>query len=211
MKDEALKNNIVSLSGKVASGLTFSHQFLGENFYTMEMNVKRLSGFTDRIPLMIPEYFKGIIEDHAGEKLKVSGQFCSYNDSRNTGSRLRLYVLAKNIIAVEENTAFENEIVLGGYLCKAPVYRKTPLGKEITDLMLAVNRPYGKSDYIPCICWGKNSREACGCTVGEFVRIKGRIQSRTYVKRLGGGKIENRLAYEVSANTFISCDDSGWM
>lgn len=168
----------------------------------VDVLVKRLSNSDDRIPLMISERLIDVHQDYTGEYIMVTGQFRSYNQHEEKKNRLVLSVFVRELTFVEEEEdgAKTNHILLDGYICKKPVYRKTPLGREIADLLLAVNRPYGKSDYIPCICWGRNARFASGFEVGEHVQVLGRIQSREYVKKLTETETEKRIAYEVSVS-----------
>ena len=168
----------------------------------VDVNVKRLSNSEDRIPLMISERLIDVSQDYTGEFIMVSGQFRSYNRHDEQKNRLVLSVFVREVSFIEEELdgAKTNNIFLDGYICKLPVYRKTPLGREIADLLLAVNRPYGKSDYIPCICWGRNARFASTFEVGEHVQIMGRIQSREYIKKLTETETEKRIAYEVSGS-----------
>ena len=202
MSDKIIENNQVTIMGEVASEFTFSHEVFGEGFYMVEVLVKRLSNSDDRIPLMISERLIDVTQDYRGEYITVSGQFRSYNKHDEHKNHLVLSVFVREVAFVEEEEdgAKTNNIMLDGYICKAPIYRKTPLGREIADLLLAVNRPYGKSDYIPCICWGRNARYASGFAVGEHVQILGRIQSREYVKKLSETESEKRVAYEVSVS-----------
>ncbi len=202
MSDKVIENNQVTIVGEVASEFTFSHEVFGEGFYMVEVLVKRLSNSDDRIPLMISERLIDVTQDYRGEHIMVSGQFRSYNKHEEHKNRLVLSVFVREVCFVEEETdgAKTNHIMLDGYICKQPIYRKTPLGREIADLLLAVNRPYGKSDYIPCICWGRNARYASNFEVGEHVQIFGRIQSREYVKKLTETETEKRVAYEVSVS-----------
>ena len=202
MADKIIENNQVSIMGKIATGLTFSHQVFGEGFYVMDLIVKRLSDSEDRIPVMVSERLVDVTQDYVGEYIEISGQFRSYNRHEEKHNRLVLSVFAREVrfIGSEEDTLPTNQIFMDGYICKPPVYRKTPLGREIADVLLAVNRPYGKSDYIPCICWGRNARYASAFTVGGHVLIWGRIQSREYVKKLGENQTERRTAYEVSVS-----------
>ena len=188
--------------GKIASQFTFSHQVFGEGFYTVELLVKRLSDSEDRIPLMVSERLVEVTQDYEGEYIQVQGQFRSYNRHEEKRNRLVLSVFVRELSFVEEedDSITVNQIFLDGYICKPPVYRKTPLGREIADLLMAVNRPYGKSDYIPCICWGRNARYASAFEVGGHVLIWGRIQSREYMKKLGENEMEKRVAYEVSVS-----------
>ena len=168
----------------------------------VEVSVRRLSNSQDQIPVMVSERLIDVSQDYTGEFIMVSGQFRSYNRHDEVKNRLVLSVFAREIEFVEEELdgAKTNNILLDGYICKLPVYRKAPLGREIADLLLAVNRPYGKSDYIPCICWGRNARYASSFEVGEHVQITGRIQSREYVKKLTEERTERRVAYEVSVS-----------
>ncbi|MBO5461283.1 MAG: single-stranded DNA-binding protein [Ruminococcus sp.] len=202
MSDKIIENNQVTIMGEVASPFTYSHEVFGEGFYMMEVLVKRLSDSEDRIPLMISERLIDVTQDYTGEYIMVSGQFRSYNRHEEQRNRLVLSVFVREVEFIDEELdgAKTNNILLEGYICKKPIYRKTPLGREIADLLLAVNRPYGKSDYIPCICWGRNARFASGFEVGEHVQILGRIQSRDYVKKLSDTETENRTAYEVSVS-----------
>ena len=200
MADKVIENNQVSIMGKVVSGFTFSHEVFGEGFYMVELSVKRLSDSSDRIPVMISERLIDVAQDYQGEYIQVEGQFRSYNRHEEKKNRLVLSVFAREVSFVEEADVKvrSNQIFLDGFVCKPTVYRKTPLGREIADMLIAVNRPYGKSDYIPCICWGRNARFASGFEVGSRVQIWGRIQSREYMKRLEGELTERRTAYEVS-------------
>jgi len=202
MSDKIIENNQVTIMGEVASQFTFSHEVFGEGFYMVDVLVKRLSNSDDRIPLMISERLIDVHQDYTGEYIMVTGQFRSYNQHEEKKNRLVLSVFVRELTFVEEEEdgAKTNHILLDGYICKKPVYRKTPLGREIADLLLAVNRPYGKSDYIPCICWGRNARFASGFEVGEHVQVLGRIQSREYVKKLTETETEKRVAYEVSVS-----------
>ncbi|MGC4019179.1 MAG: single-stranded DNA-binding protein [Muricomes sp.] len=202
MSDKVIENNQVMIMGEVASGFTYSHEVFGEGFYMVDILVKRLSNSDDRIPLMISERLIDVTQDYTGEFIMVSGQFRSYNRHEEQKNRLVLSVFVREVEFIDEELdgAKTNNILLEGYICKKPVYRKTPLGREIADLLLAVNRPYGKSDYIPCICWGRNARYASGFEVGEHVQILGRIQSREYVKKISETDTETRIAYEVSVS-----------
>ena len=202
MSDKIIENNQVSIIGEVASGFTFSHEVFGEGFYMVDVLVKRLSNSDDCIPLMVSERLIDVQQDYTGEYIMVTGQFRSYNQHEEKKNKLVLSVFVRELSFVEEELdgAKTNSILLDGYICKRPVYRKTPLGREIADLLLAVNRPYGKSDYIPCICWGRNARFASGFEVGEHVQVLGRIQSREYVKKITETETERRVAYEVSVS-----------
>ena len=208
MADKIIENNQVSIIGEVASSFTFSHQVFGEGFYLVDVLVKRLSDSEDRIPLMVSERLVDVSQDYEGEYIMVQGQFRSYNRHEEKKNRLVLSVFVRELSFVEEadESIKTNQIFLDGYICKPPVYRKTPLGREIADLLLAVNRPYGKSDYIPCICWGRNARYASAFEVGGHVLLWGRIQSREYIKKLGENETEKRTAYEVSVSKLEYAD-----
>ncbi len=208
MPDKMIENNQVTIMGQVASGFAFSHEVFGEGFYMVEVLVQRLSSSYDRIPLMISERLIDVTQDYTGEYISVSGQFRSYNRHEEQKNRLILSVFVREVSFVDEEPdgSRTNSILLDGYICKEPVYRKTPLGREIADLLLAVNRPYGKSDYIPCICWGRNAQFAAGFEVGEHIQILGRIQSRDYVKKISETETQKRTAYEVSVSK-LECLD----
>lgn len=202
MIDKVIENNQVTIVGTIVSDFTFSHEVFGEGFYMVQVEVKRLSESADIIPLMISERLVDVKENYRGRKISVAGQFRSYNRHEEKKNKLVLSVFARELEFVEEEpeNAKTNVIFLDGYICKPPIYRKTPLGREIADLLIAVNRPYGKSDYIPCICWGRNARFASAFEVGGHAHIWGRIQSREYVKKLEDGEAEKRVAYEVSVS-----------
>jgi len=200
--DKTIDNNQASLSGKIVSPFRFSHEVFGEGFYLFDLSVGRLSDSCDTIPVMASERLLDIHEDQIGKFAEINGQFRSYNYHSENRNRLLLSVFAREITLTdtESDTSKPISIFLDGYVCKKPIYRKTPLGREIADLLLAVNRPYGKSDYIPCICWGRNARFADSFTVGGHVQLWGRIQSREYQKKLSETEIEKRIAYEVSVS-----------
>ncbi|EOS71759.1 hypothetical protein C818_00563 [Lachnospiraceae bacterium MD308] len=209
MSDKIIENNQVTIMGEIVSTFTFSHEVFGEGFYMVDVSVRRLSNSVDTIPVMISERLIDVEQDYRGEFLMVSGQFRSYNRHDEQKNRLVLSVFAREVSFIEEELdgAKTNNILLDGYICKLPIYRKTPLGREIADLLLAVNRPYGKSDYIPCICWGRNARFASAFEVGEHVQVLGRIQSREYVKKLSETETEKRTAYEVSVSKLECLDE----
>ena len=202
MSDKVIENNQVSVSGEIVSGFTFSHEVFGEGFYMVDILVRRLSDSADQIPVMISERLIDVSGDYVGEYIRIGGQFRSYNRHEEKKNRLVLSVFAREVefLDGEMENAKTNQIFLDGYICKPPVYRKTPLGREIADLLIAVNRPYGKSDYIPCICWGRNARFASGFEVGGHAQIWGRNQRREYVKKLSETESERRIAYEVSVS-----------
>ena len=201
-------NNHLVLVGKVTSEKVFSHEIYGEKFYIFNLEVARLSDATDIIPITISER---IINDELlaiGNGVIVKGQFRSYNSYENERNRLILTVFAKDIIMESEYNELDeegnkkqlvsNEVTLTGYICKKPIYRQTPFGREIADILLAVNRAYNKSDYIPSIAWGRNARFCQNLPTGTEVKIVGRVQSRTYEKKYEDGTSETKVAYEVS-------------
>ena len=209
MADKIFENNQVSIVGTVVSDFQYSHEVYGEGFYMVDVRVERLSDSIDIIPLMVSERLLDVNGDYKGMYIMVNGQFRSYNRHEERKNKLVLSVFAREIDFVDEigeNTK-SNQIYLDGYICKEPVYRKTPLGREIADLLLAVNRPYGKSDYIPCICWGRNARYASNFEVGARCAVWGRIQSREYMKKISEEELEKRIAYEVSVSKLELMED----
>ena len=210
MTDKVIENNQVTVMGEIISGFSYSHEIFGEGFYMMDVRCKRLSESYDTIPIMVSERLMDVSVDYTGELICVNGQFRSYNRHEERKNRLVLSVFAREVnFACElEESSKTNQIFLDGYICKEPIYRKTPLGREIADLLLAVNRPYGKSDYIPCICWGRNARYANNFKVGERCAVWGRIQSREYMKKLDEENVERRVAFEVSVSKLELIDDS---
>lgn len=202
------KNNVIII-GEIISGFAFSHEVCGEGFYLVDVSVKRLSDQADIIPLMVSERLINVEMNYIGQTIEVMGQFRSFNRHEGDKNRLVLSVFAREIEFIDDFTDYTktNQIYLDGYICKRPIYRKTPLGREIADLLLAVNRSYGKSDYIPCIAWGRNARFAKDFEVGVNVRIWGRVQSREYTKKLSEVECEKRIAYEVSVSK-LECDET---
>ena len=202
MADKLFENNQVTMIGEIVSEFEFSHEVYGEGFYLVDISVSRLSDSVDYIPLMVSERLVDVTQSYIGETISVSGQFRSYNRHEEKKNRLILSVFVRELEFVDEieDDIKSNQIYLDGYICKEPIYRKTPLGREIADLLVAVNRSYGKSDYIPCICWGRNARYASSFEVGSNVEVYGRIQSREYIKKIGEEQTEKRVAYEVSVN-----------
>ena len=202
MTEKTIENNKVSVIGKVISEFTFSHEVFGEGFYILEVAVNRLSDQADIIPLMISERLIDVKQDYRGQTIEAIGQFRSYNRHEGTKNRLVLSIFVREYSFMEEFTDYTktNQIFLDGFICKEPIYRKTPLGREIADLLVAVNRPYGKSDYIPCIAWGRNARYASQFEVGSRLRIWVRVQSREYTKKISETESEKRVAYEVSVS-----------
>ncbi len=202
MTDKVIENNQVTVMGEIVSEFSYSHEIYGEGFYMVDVRVQRLSESYDIIPVMMSERLLDVTANYIGMLICISGQFRSYNRHEERKNRLVLSVFAREVEFVEqvEESSKSNQIYLDGYICKEPIYRKTPLGREIADLLLAVNRPYGKSDYIPCICWGRNARYASNFSVGERCAIWGRIQSREYMKKLDEENVEKRVAFEVSVS-----------
>ena len=195
------ENNCLTLIGKIISDKTVSHEIYGETFYIFNLEVPRLSGNEDIIPITISERLLTNFDLSIGKEVVIEGQFRSYNSYTNEKNKLVLTVFAKDIIEYKEEENEEkvsNEVILNGYICKKPIYRKTPFGREISDILLAVNRAYNKSDYIPCIAWGRNARFCENMEVGTEVKVIGRVQSRTYEKKFEDGTSETRVAYEVS-------------
>lgn len=210
-------NNHLVLVGKVTSEKVFSHEIYGEKFYSFDLSVPRLSGNDDIIPITISERLLISDDLEIGKKVIIEGQFRSYNSYVNEKNRLVLTVFAKEIkfsenqeeeieVSKENST---NEVVLNGFICKKPIYRQTPFGREISDLLLAVNRAYNKSDYIPCIAWGRNARFCENIPVGTEVKVLGRVQSRKYEKKYEDGTSEVKVAYEVSVSSLevVNNDD----
>lgn len=199
-------NNRVYLCGKIASQPQFSHEVYGEGFYEINMEVNRLSEQFDIIPVTISERLMKGVELGLGAIVAVVGQFRSYNKMVDGKSKLMLTVFVREIVEPKEGQNC-NIIELEGYLCKAPVYRMTPFKREICDMLVAVNRAYNKSDYLPCIAWGRNARFVSDLGVGEKVFLTGRIQSRQYQKRVDSQTSETRTAYEVSINKLSTSDN----
>ena len=218
MDTNYLENNYLTLVGRVTSEKQFSHEIYGERFYTFDLSIPRLSGNADIIPVTVSERLINDDMMKLETKLLIKGQFRSYNSYENEKNRLILTVFAKDIEKLEDKQEAEvdeegnplpvndfvkkdtvtNEVVLIGYICKKPIYRQTPFGREIADLLLAVNRAYNKSDYIPSIAWGRNARFCQNLEVGTEVKVVGRIQSRNYEKKYEDGTVVKKVAYEVS-------------
>ena len=226
MDTNYLENNYLTLVGKVTGEKEFSHEIYGEKFYRFSLSIARLSGNADIIPITISER---LITDETlteGKKLLIKGQFRSYNSFENERNKLILTVFAKDVQELPENEEQEvevegedgeiakkeemtNEVVLIGFVCKKPIYRQTPFGREIADLLLAVNRAYNKSDYIPTIAWGRNARFCQNIEVGAQVKIIGRVQSRQYEKKHEDGTVEAKTAYEVSVCSLELLNEEG--
>lgn len=201
MENYVFENNKVTLVGKVATDFLFNHEVFGEGFYTFEVAIERTSNFVDYIPVIVSERLIDINTDIRGVQVCVNGQYRSFNKHEEKRNKLVLSVFARDIEVLDSNDyEVVNNVFLCGYVCKEPVYRKTPLGREITDLIIAVNRGYGKSDYIPCVVWGRNARYASAFEVGTEVKLHGRVQSRPYSKKISDTEVEERIAYEVSVS-----------
>ena len=194
-------SNLVTLCGEVVQNPTNYHEIYGEKFYEVMLAVNRLSGMTDLLPVSVSERLLG---DNfvAGNKITIVGQFRSYNKTIGERSKLMLTVFVKDVLPFDESIN-ANNLLLDGYVCKTPVYRTTPFNREICDVLVAVNRQYNKSDYIPCIVWGRNARFAATLSVGDHVSIQGRVQSRNYQKKLDDDTVETRTAYEVSVSKIV--------
>ncbi len=194
-------NNEVFLTGTVDSELTYSHEVYGEGFYSFFIKIFRLSNMFDRINVTVSERLIKDLDLYEGCEISVAGQFRSYNNYSQEGNKLILTVFARDISAGNSDSEKNpNQIFLNGFLCKPPVYRTTPFGREITDLLLAVNRAYNKSDYIPCIAWGRNARFSSTLNVGDNIKIWGRIQSREYQKKISETESITKTAYEISVS-----------
>lgn len=203
-------NNFSVVKGVVNSLPEMSHMVMEENFYSFSLSIKRLSGSHDIINITIPEKLLKTTKIDFGDKLEIAGQFRSYNNYSGLGNKLILTLFAQDVIHITENELIENPnyIYLSGYICKPTVYRTTPFGREITDIILAVNRSYGKSDYIPCITWGRNAKFASTLSVGDHIEIYGRLQSRNYQKKLSDNETVTKTAYEVSVSKIDLVSDS---
>lgn len=215
METSILENNSLTLVGKITDEKRFSHEIYGEKFYSFDLSVPRLSGNADIIPVTISERLFKEDELVVDKKVKINGQFRSYNNYEGERNRLVLTVFAKDIEYLENQDEevvasrdfISNEVILIGYICKTPIYRQTPFGREISDILIAVNRAYNKSDYIPCIAWGRNARFCSKMEVGTEIKVTGRIQSRSYEKKHDDGTVEERVAYEVSISNLELVED----
>ncbi len=198
MMDNLMLNNKIYLEGTVVSELQFSHEMYGEGFYTFDIEVPRLSESKDVLFITISERLIGGMDIKVGTDVIIEGQLRSYNKFVDGANRLILTVFARNIDFCTERSKNPNQIFLDGFICKEPVYRTTPFGREISDMLLAVNRAYNKSDYIPTIAWGRNSRFCKSLKVSDNIRVWGRLQSREYQKRISDTETIRKIAYEVS-------------
>lgn len=197
------ETNYVDITGMAMGKFKFSHKVFGEGFYIIHVRIPRLSKAFDIIPVMVSDRLIDVTRDITDKQVQILGQYRSYNENNNGKIRLMLSVFAKEFLVLfddEQPGPVKNQIYLNGYICKKPIYRKTPLGREIADIMLAVNRNNGKSDYIPCVVWGRNAGYVVGLNVGDNIQISGRVQSRKYNKQISEHISESRVAYEVSVN-----------
>ncbi|HFL3777892.1 TPA: single-stranded DNA-binding protein [Clostridioides difficile] len=205
VKDE---NNVVNLRGELDNKLEFSHEIFGEKFYSMKIKINRLSDSFDILPMTVSERLLQDIDLDKQNLVNVVGQLRSYNKTLNNKNRLVLTVFVREIKSIDEENKDPNSIFLDGYVCKEPVYRKTPLGREITDLLVAINRPYNKSDYIPSIVWGRNAKFAKNLKVGDRIQLWGRVQSREYEKKIDENNVVKKMAYEVSISKIKKLDEN---
>lgn len=196
-------NNIVNIGGRVVTEPEFSHELFEEKFYIFYIETKRLSNYNDKLPIIVSERLINIDSIKNGVIYKIEGQFRSYNKITDGKSKLVLSIFAKEIEEIDDEELLTlNDSTFIGYICKEPIYRKTPLGREIADVLVAVNRSYKKSDYIPCILWGRNAKFCETLPVGTMVKLNGRIQSRMYEKKKEDGTVISKVAYEVSIGKF---------
>lgn len=198
MTDNISENNSVTIIGTVKSKPEFSHEMYGEGFYNVNLEVPRLSDISDLLPITISERLMTGVDLEIGNKLVVLGQLRSYNKLVDGTNKLILTIFARDVKQDDEEIKNPNQIYLDGFICKRPIYRTTPFGREITDMLIAVNRPYNKSDYIPSIAWGRNARYSENLNVGDRIKVWGRIQSREYQKKVNDEEVITRTAYEVS-------------
>jgi len=205
------QNNYIMLVGKITSEKKFSHEIYGESFFNFDLEIPRLSGISDIIPITISERLIANFDLNIGKQVVIEGQFRSYNTYEDSKSRLILTVFVKEIRekGEDEEIKVPNEVQLVGHICRKPIYRKTPFGREIADILVAVNRAYNKSDYIPCITWGRNARFCENMQIGTELKLVGRVQSRPYEKKHEDGTVEQRTAYEVSISSleFVNKED----
>ncbi len=201
-------NNLAEVCGVVEDELQFNHEIFGESFYTFTLKIPRLSGTSDRIKVMVSDRLLSDLTLNVGDFVDITGQFRSYNSYENGDNKLILTVFAKDISYKDPDISKNpNSLFLNGFVCKEPVYRTTPFGREITDILLAVNRTYNKSDYIPVIAWGRNARYCKGFRVGDNVKVWGRIQSRDYQKKISDDEVITKTAYEVSVSKLELVDE----
>lgn len=207
MMDIRDETNIVNLRGELEDNLEFSHEIFGEKFFNTKIKIARLSNSYDILPMTISERLLQELNFEENKRVKVVGQLRSYNKNVGEKNKLILTVFVREIKPMEEESKDPNSIYLDGYICKSPVYRTTPLGREITDLLVAINRPYNKSDYIPSIVWGRNAKFAKNLNVGDRIQLWGRVQSRTYEKKIDENNVISKVAYEVSVSKIKKIED----
>lgn len=201
-----INTNQIVVSGEILSESSFDHEVMGEKFYKTQLSTLRKSGNEDILPIMISERLINAEQELVGQFVKINGQVRTYNRNEDNTNKLILHVFVRDFEIWsddddgEEVPDDENNVFLDGFICKNTIYRKTPLGRKVADILLAVNRPYGKTDYIPCIVWGRNARFTSGLEVGTHIRVRGRLQSREYQKKIGENEVETRVAYEVSVS-----------
>ena len=192
------ENNRVLLEGEIVSDFVFGHEVFGEKFYYFDLQVNRLSGNFDVLPIVISERIADVTQSVVGARVSIDGQIRSYNKHVEEKSHTVLTVFVNSIDNIEYLSSENNVVCMQGFICKEPIYRKTPKGKDICDLILAVNRPSGKTDYIPCICWGRDAIYSGTLSVGTELKVFGRFQSREYFKKIDEGEFETRTAFEMS-------------
>lgn len=207
MVEDLLSTNKVYIEGKIISEIVFSHEMYGEGFYSFKVEVPRLSDTVDILPITISERLMGAVDMALGSLVSIEGQLRSYNKFIDGINRLILTIFTRDIKEIETISKTPNQIYIEGFICKAPIYRTTPFGREITDLLIAVNRSYNKSDYIPAIAWGRNARFSNIFNVGVHIKLWGRIQSREYEKKVSEDNVIKRIAYEVSISKMDRVDE----
>ena len=206
--EERMKNNKATFSGEIIAEFEYSHEVLGEKFYTSVLSVKRKSGVYDNIPFMVSERLVDVAELWTGQIVMLSGQIRSHNNRNGDKHKLVLFVFVREISLLDEREKYDsNNVVIDGYICKEPIYRRTPLGREITDVIFAVNRVYAKTDYVPSVFWGRSAKFISCLDVGTRIKAVGRLQSREYVKKHEDGTEETKTAYEFSVSTFEVVED----
>ncbi len=190
--------NQITVRGELLALPEFSHENYGKRFFRFYLEVRRLSGTSDILPVIAQEELLKEVDPCGGEMLTVTGQIRSHNHRENGNRRLMIFVFASSILAEDGQPI--NELHIEGAICREPTYRRTPLGREICDVMLAVPRAFRRADYLPCIAWGRTAQELSGCHTRDRIAIHGRLQSRIYTKQTETGQ-EERTAYEISALT----------
>lgn len=201
--EERMKNNKATFSGEIISEFEYSHEVLGEKFYTSVLSVRRKSGVYDNIPFMVSERLVDVGDLWTGQIVMLSGQIRSHNNRNGNKQKLVLFVFVRELYFPDEREKYDsNNVVIDGYICKEPIYRRTPLGREITDVIFAVNRVYAKTDYVPSVFWGRSAKFISYLDVGTRIKAVGRLQSREYVKKHEDGTEETKTAYEFSVSTF---------